>query len=397
MEAFPRQFPKEIIADTDTKAVTITPDIEATLPGIRGAFTTVDRVFLDNPDRHLRSLEESLFTFRSSEGKQVACSLLFKADSVPDELLVLLAPFSDRDPKSTADKLSYFIFRAAKEPSLITKERAAPNTWNQITKSADAFELLTALGKNIPVLTIFSPIPTGAYSSAERRMLKNGYFDASTRLIEEGIAEAQIRLHGKGSGTQLDKLHLGGASLGGNNALGSGWGLAEQGKNVLTVTTQELVTGIPLGKLAVGYTIKKYTHEPSSESVSARHPSEEESAIRKKIDQYGSELIGTNARMLKGMKPTYLRGFKNSAPSIVAAGQLTDNGTNVLMAYAENSSITQASLEAFGWLNGSHGRLLELRGRNGKKLGHIVNEFVRLSSLVTALNVASQRSNLSDN
>jgi hypothetical protein len=58
------EFPSEIITNTDTKAVSLTPQIEATLPGINSAFAEANEGFLDNPERYLTGLESSMFQFR---------------------------------------------------------------------------------------------------------------------------------------------------------------------------------------------------------------------------------------------------------------------------------------------------------------------------------------------
>src|SRR5579884_2296798 len=97
------ELPTQLITDTESKAVALTTEIEATLPGIDQAFAEADQAFINDPERYLSNLESSMFKFRPSEGSEVACSLLHNSDSKPDEVLVLFAPFSDRDPKSSAD------------------------------------------------------------------------------------------------------------------------------------------------------------------------------------------------------------------------------------------------------------------------------------------------------
>ena len=164
------EYPAQIITDTVTKSVTPTPELEFQLPEIAQAFAEVDKAFLDNPEQYLKSLETSLFKFRSSEGSEVACSLLYGPESKQDELLVIFAPFADRDPKSSAAKMSGYITNEAKV-RLVSKELFAPNSWSQTTKSAAIFDLLGALGKNIPVLTIYGPVPSHAYSFKERKQI----------------------------------------------------------------------------------------------------------------------------------------------------------------------------------------------------------------------------------
>ena len=103
------EFPSQIVTNVETKSVTITPEIEVTLPGISQAFADSDKAFLDNPEKYLHNLEDSIFKFQSSEGSKVACSLLYDPDSKQDEILVIFAPFADGAPKSSADKLNDYL------------------------------------------------------------------------------------------------------------------------------------------------------------------------------------------------------------------------------------------------------------------------------------------------
>ena len=281
------EFPSEIITNTDTKAVSLTPQIEATLPGINSAFAEANEGFLDNPERYLTGLESSMFQFRSSEGSDVACSLLYGPSSKPDELLVVFAPFSDRDPKSSADRLHSYI-TADTPGGILAKEKASPNSWNQTTKSAVIFELLGAIGKDIPVLTIYSPIPAHAYSFKERSAQRKGDFAPAGRLAQEAIAEVQGILHGTDSETQIDTLHVSGASLGASNAIGAANGLIDRDFDIRTVTAQELIMG-PRNLRDLGWRFGpgQYVGEPSDEKVSPYYQKIAEPAIRREIDQYG--------------------------------------------------------------------------------------------------------------
>lgn len=379
------EFPSRIVTDTETKAVTLTPEIEASLPGIEKAFTEADKDFLDDPERYLHNLEDSVFKFESSEGSDITCSLLYNSDSKPDEILVIFAPFADREPKSSADKLAEYITSDA-PGGILKKESYAPNSWNQTTKSAVIFELLGALGKNIPVLTVYGPVPTHAYSSKEREQLKQGDFSPAGRLAKEAIAEAQGRLNGPHSETQITHGHLSGASLGASNAVGAaGSKELRESLNIETVTAQELIMG-PKSLLDLGkrFSINQYVKEPSSEQVSQLYPSIKEPAIRKAIDAHGSETISTTVRTVEGMKPTYMKGLTKPEATVQSIERLLDNNVNLLIALSENSSLTYQTTK---YLPGSKEQVVTLRGKNGQKLSHLADEHVALSALVTALNI----------
>jgi hypothetical protein len=379
------EYPTQVITDTESKAVTLTPEIEATLPGIDQAFAEADKAFLDEPERYLQGLEASMCKFRSSEGSDVACSLLYGPNSKPDEVMVIFAPFADRDPKSSADKLGEYI-TADTPGGIISKEGFAPNSWNQTTKSAAIFELLGALGKNVPVLTVYGPIPSHAYSYRERGQLRSGDFSPAGRLAKEAIAEAQDRLHGPNSETQIDTIRFSGASLGASNAIG-----AAASKEILhdfdlpTVTAQELILGPKsLPDLGKRFTVGSIVGEPSDETVSQHNPKIEETAMRKAVDAHGSEIVGMNARMVKGMKPTYMKGLTKPEATVQAVERLLDNNVNLLVALAENSGLTY---QTASYLPNSGERVVTIMGENGQRLGHLADEHVALSALVTALNL----------
>lgn len=382
------EFPSEIITNTKTKAVTLTPEIETTLPDIDQAFAEADKTFLDDPKKYLQNLEASMFKFRSSEGSDVACSLIHGPGSKLDELFIIFAPFSDRDPKSSADKLNEYI-TVDTPRDIINKERFAPNSWNQTTKSAVIFELLSALGKNVPVLTIYGPVPSHAYSFKERSQFRKGDFSAAGRLAKEAIAEAQDRLHGAKGETQIGTLHLSGASLGASSAIGAAASKElTYGFAIPDISVQELIMGPEsLPNLGKRFTVRQYVGEPSDESVSGKYPKIEEAAIRKAVDRYGSEPLGTIARMVKGMKPTYLRGLTKPEVTVQAIERLLDNNVSLLVALAENSSLTY---QTPNYLPSGGERLIAIRGENGQKIGHLADEYVALSALIAVLNIGSR-------
>lgn len=58
-----RNFPElsEVIVDPNEKQVIVTPELSRAMPGVVEAFDAVDQVFSDDPEGHLKTLEESLF------------------------------------------------------------------------------------------------------------------------------------------------------------------------------------------------------------------------------------------------------------------------------------------------------------------------------------------------
>ncbi len=236
------------------------------------------------------------------------------------------------------------------------------------------------------MLTIYGPVPTSAYSCKERSKFRNGDFSPAGRLAKEAITHVQDRLHGPNSETQINIVHFSGASLGASNAIGSA-----ASKEVLhnfsvpTTTAQELILGpksIP--DLAKRFTVRSIIGEASMETISRDNPKIEETAMRKAVDVYGSEIIGMNIRMLKGMKPTYMRGLTKPDATVQAVERLLDNQVDLLVALAENSSLTY---QTASFLPDNNKIAITLKGEKGQKLGHLADEHVALSALVTALNL----------
>lgn len=382
-------FPREVITDTVSRDVYITPEVTAALPNVPEVFTEVDQRFLRDPEAYLKNLEAALFEFKSSEGSRVACSLLCDAASKTDELLVVLAPFSDREPKSSATRIYEYI-TSDSAAGIISKEAAAPNSWNQTTKSAVIFDLLSALGRNIPVLTIYSPVPSHAYSHKERKQFRNGDFSPAGRLVKEAVAVAQDRLNGRSGETQIGSLNINGASLGASNAVGAAASKDLAGNfNLPTVTAQELIMGpANLADLAKRFTITQYVGESSTVTGVEKYPRIGEAAIRKAIDKNGSELLGTNARMLKGMKPTYMLGLTSPEATVWAVERLLDNNVSLLVALAENSALTH---ETQAYLPGGGERVTTIKAENGQKVGHLADEHVALTGLIAALNLVGNK------
>jgi len=107
--------------------------------------------------------------------------------------------------------------------------------------------------------------------------------------------------------------------------------------------------------------------------------------MRRAIDAHGSELLGTNGRMIQGMKPTYMFGITHPKVTTKALETILDNNISLLVALAENSALTKQTKD---YLPGGGERVVMVRGEKGQKLGHIAGEHVALSALVTALNLA---------
>jgi hypothetical protein len=263
--------------------------------------------------------------------------------------------------------------------------KAKPNTWSQTVKSAVTEEILAAIDHDMPVLTIFSPMPSRVYSREERARIRSGDFSPAARIASEAIAHAKKELHGLYGPANIDTIHLSGASLGASNAIGAAKGLIEAGFKVDTVTTQELILGPQgLGDLAKRFTVAQYTGPESSHQPDPSLARLSEPALRKLTERYGNEPIGMTARMVQGMKPTYMTGLTLPDATVRAVDYLDENNSQLLVALAENSALTHQTTEH---LRNSDAHTVRIAAEYGQRVGHLADEQVALSAMVIALNI----------
>lgn len=378
------ELPTEILVDPDEKLVMVTPELDRAFPAAEDAFRAVDVAFLCDPESYLHNLEESLFSFRSSTGAQIDCSLI---PGNSDEMLVMWAPFSDSAPRSSAKDMYRYI-----SGEKISKGKAAPNSWNQTTKSGVVAELLRATGQDMPVLTIFSPLPSvphNAYTHEEYKQIRRGDFTASGRIVTEALEHAQDRLHGKMSETQIDAVHVQGASLGASTAIGTANSFK---RAVKTVTAQELIVApknvVP--DLALRFTVKGTVGDVSEQEVDKEWSHIAEPLLRQRIDGDGNELMMVG-RMLQGMsKVSRLKGLtrpeRNMVPRHIE--KLAALGISAAVVLADNSGLTH---DTPTYLPNAGERVLRVRATEGKRTTHLIDEHVALTALAVVMHINQTR------
>jgi hypothetical protein len=385
---------REVIVNPEPKLggkyVVATPEVNIAFGWdgeVAPAFQTVDDGFMKDPEAKLRSLHESLFSFPSVTGANIKCSLI---PGKGNKLLMMWAPFSDGAPNSDADSMVRWVLNDSQKP--ISKSQAAPNSWNQITKSSTVADLLEAAGHDMSVLTIFSPLPSvphNAYTHEEYKWIRQGDFTPSARLALQAIAEAQRWLHGQRSETQLDEVHLHGASLGASNAIGAASGLLDQDVlSVRSVTAQELILGPQnvLLDLSRRFILKDPIGEPSQSVDHELYPHIPEPRLRQMIEREGNELMMV-AHMLQGMsKLSRLKGLtrpeRNQTPRLIT--RLLERDVEVLIPLAETSGVTYDTPD---YLPNNGEQVVAVRGIEGQRTSHMIDEQVALTALMAVMNV----------
>lgn len=379
------ELPSEVWVKPTEKLVYITPEVESALPATVQAFETVNERFAADPEAHLKKLEESLFSFKSTTGARIDCSII---PGQGKEMLMMWAPFSDGQPNSDAATIFQYI-----SDDTTSKLTAAPNSWNQTTKSGVVSELLKAVNREMTVLTIYSPLPSfpnSAYTPDEYLKIRRGDFTPSTRIAIEAIEEVQDRLHGKKSETQFEAVHLHGASLGASSAVGVANGLVRIAAHaVRSVTAQELIVAPRnvFPELAARFTVKDPVGEPSAYiAADTSWPVIAEPLIRQQIDGRGNEPM-MFARMLQGMsKISRLKGLtrpgRNMTPHLIE--NLVASGVMVTIPLAENSGLTHDTPD---YLPRSGEDIIKVRATEGQRTSHLIDEYVALTSLLAVMNI----------
>lgn len=388
MEDYPAT-PSEIVVDMNktTRALIATPGIKAALPGVIEAFKESDRPFEESPESYLANLKNSVYSFKSHLG-EVDCSLLYDDNSSQTEILLIFSPFSDVAPASSPQEMFHYVQQGfSRKPSFLEIQKAQPNSWNQITKSACIFELLSALGNGIPVLTVFSPIPPRAYTLAERQRFTEGDFWPAYQIALKAIEKAQDIMHGPNSETQISGVHLSGDSLGASNAIGSATEIMHSSDKlqILSVKAQELIIGKKFLQLAKGFMLSKQVGETSDISIPENFPRIPEPALRRAIDAYGNELWLV-PRMLNAMsKLSYLVGLTRSARIVQDLETLLAYDVPITVGLAKNSGITDETSSFLPPKEESGLNLINIEAVAGQKIDHLADEHVALVGVMNAL------------
>ncbi len=377
-------------ADHDmNRSVPVTDALLSALPNVTEPFADFDAAYEENPHAVFSQLHQSLYRIPTREGgPAIPMALLFDEESDPSKLHLVFTPFSDIAPQSyPKDTVNYL---AIEKPSIGDKEYAAPNSWGAILRAETARRVKAYYGSNVPHAVLFSPIPQKAYTAAERTQIKKeGDFSPAARLAKQMIKASAKILHGSQT-ADFSRLTAEGASLGASNVIAASNVLLREGLPVEAVTAQELVMtdglwGLKKG-LATRYTVRSILGEPTEEGTPYTDFISEPK-IRRDLDAHGSEPIGNIARMLRGMQfPSApgLHGMSRPERMQDEVVELSEKlGEKLLVALAMNSAVSEVTRN---FMDAKGLSYLHLRGVEGQKLGHIVNEALSLSTIVRALN-----------
>ncbi len=389
--------------ESGKKAIAITPDLEESVPNLKSAFKVVDSQYrmgkviteecLKGRNGYLTWMSESLFAFETPNGEEMACSLLYDWQTLnKSEIMVVEGGFSDIGPRSSSRDLSKF----TKDPSpnYLETRKAAPHSWNQITKSALIHDMLAATGQGMPVLTIFRQVPKAAYTGDERSDIRhNGNWAAEGRLIHQALLESQARIREvSGNEVDLSDVHFFGLSKGANQVIGAArtryFHPGHDQFSARSVTAQEPVVGpkryIP--NLAFDFLFRSTAGEESDLVVPRMHWAREP-LVRKEIDGHGNEL-----RMLLEMGQAcmvgMLSGLTHPTETRGDIYTLASDGIPVTIVRGANSGLNSADDLDF---NGDAARTITVEAIKGQRAGHLINEHAGLVAVSAALGARRSR------
>jgi hypothetical protein len=377
---------RQLISSPHSKDLVLTAELTNVLPGYDSAAELTDEAYLDSPKDYLTWVYSTVNTLESEHGAKVPYSLMYEEGvDKTDEVLVIYAPFSDIAPLRDPDTMFDYTVNAD-ETGFLKKERIKPGSMNQATKSAMTYQMLKNLGYNIPVVTIYGPVPSHAFGFKDRSKMRHGDFTPNGKLLTEVLNEVQAKINGDSKDDKITKLHGSGVSLGASHVIGAmASSEIDSDYNVKTVTANELIMGITnLPDLANRFILKSAIGEPSTENRSTIDQHVNEFAMRRQIDGKGAEPIGNNLRPIKGMKPTYMIGLLRSDPTKKAIDKILGSNTSFVVALSENSSMSEKTKLH---LPKEIGFVIMMRATNGNRLGHLSGEHVHLNVAPVAQNI----------
>lgn len=366
--------------------------LEDTLPTLPESFKSIDEQYQSDKLPTFKQLVEHRFAIELIENGALAeASIICDSEtSKATQAVIIFAPFSDIAPKS--DPVTITNFANNSDHGFLDIQSAKPHSWSQTTKSADIHGLLKAEGHGMPVITIFSPLPTGMWTSEEISKFKQGDFSAAGRIADLAFTHTQSVLHGQSSETQIDTRHYNGLSLGASMAIGSAAAALTNVKvNVASVTAQELILGphnIP--NLAKRFTVKARIGEAGNIKVTDDTVILPEAAMRAELDRDGAELAMYPQMLAGAIKLPYMKGLTQPRCTIDDLGYLDWAGVHTTVALAKNSGLTSQTEEALLHLGDSeHKRahVVRVEAVEGEYIDHLLNEHVRATSTIALLGI----------
>jgi hypothetical protein len=393
--------PKEIKVDVRSgeEGLVRSPELHHIATGIVDPFKRIDEAYQADPRQYLTETIGDIEKVRIREtGREVTCSFIYDEETAKAaEVLVVWAPFSDVEPKSSVDEILAFLKIPPGEVSVGDRMHAQPHSYNQAIKSKTMHDLLKLKGIGMPVTTIFSPIHPDAYPKHHHKIFKNGCFFPAMDTVGAVLSRLEDRLHGPGT-NYVPKVHLNGSSLGSRNALGAASNMVYGFGSLLlgSVTCQEMIIGpdkFPrLPRLADRFSFRQQIDKPPGISLIDDRPKIAEPQLRRDLGERGNELQMLGQMATAMSRWTFLQGLTKSRPAKRSLIDLDKAGIPVTIANAYNSGLTQETQEPLhiGDFEPqfNYQQKITVKAIENQRIGHELNELVTPTATIALAGIA---------
>lgn len=376
--------PETLTVHPEFKSLHFDQNLQRVLPALRYYSEAIDARYESDRFAAFERIHRGRFSLETRTGRGVIeGDAIFDVETaVNTEAMLWFAPFSDPAPNSGPEDLLEYVNKLPHETQG-DAQRGMPHSWNQSIKSYILHELLREAGYGMPVITIYGLTPQSAFTPYELNQYAVGDFSVSAVTAVKALRRVQDMLHGPREETQINLVNFGGASLGAHHALFAAAHLraASNGRfQTESYSGQELILGPK--SLSELTKFARNTGEPAGKPM----PDVEsiaESKIRTDTDGGKNELQFW-LRIVQGMlKTKYLKGLTRPEPAIEMLRVLQKQGVSSQIALAENSAITQQTMETLPEDLRHSGNMHFVNVQSGmypedteaKPIDHLINEF----------------------
>jgi hypothetical protein len=385
---------KEILVDVqgEKQGMVRTPKLHYLSAGLAPAFRKIDDNYRANPRQYLEETVGDIEEIKVRETGQAAkCSFIYDENTAKArEVLVVFAPFSDVEPKSSIDKILNLLKILPSEISQADLMLAQPHSYNQAVKSKTIHDLLKIQFFGMPVITIFGLMHPKVYGKNERSEFRDGDFIPAGQVVQAAVSKLEDRLHSP-KGNHIQKIHFNGLSLGASNARGAAvYTLYRSELQVGSLTAQESITGpdkFPRTLRQAGrFGFRQQVNRPVTPLSVSDHPKIHEPHLRRKLIERGNEVQMIGQMLVAMSHQTFLRGLTKSRLAKRNLIDLDKAGVPVTLANAYNSGLSEETQEplrigGFTPLFANQQKLL-VKAIEGKRIGHELNELVTPSATI---------------
>jgi hypothetical protein len=329
---------KDLFVNPDDRGVFVAGDILEISEDLMETRRKVDSEFTDDPISYLATIADSVRTLGTANPKQkINYSIYYgQGSDRSNQVAVMLSPLNDCAPQSEPQELMKYI--DDRSQSKRDRERAQPNGWRQGFKSADVYHTFRHEGLGMPVVTIYSPVPSAAFSSNERQAIGAGITSPYAAIVKRVISAAQTEIHGTHSETQLSDVHLFAPGLG-HNAVGAALHLQKNADyHISGLTLPNLIAGVPnKAALLARYSVRQHYREPGIVNLEGTLP---ESTLSTQADANGSERAMRKRQLRAMLNFEQMTAMMKSEWIGKALNQLLSEYVAVTLPTAYNARIT---------------------------------------------------------